>query len=183
MDEQEAIQLLKKGRIEYLDILVEKYQLKAVRAAYLITQDRGLAEDVVQEAFVKVYKRIRQYDESRPFQPYFLRSVVNGALNSIRGKNREIPLDQDLSLTETALKKARTVESEVEYRQLIEELQDLISKLNPRQRAVIVQRYYLEMSEKEMVSEMALPAGTIKWLLHSARKQLARIIASERSSR
>jgi RNA polymerase sigma-70 factor, ECF subfamily len=182
MDELEAIRLLKNGQVEYLDVLVRKYQLKAIRAAYLITQDRGLAEDVVQETFIKMYKRIHQFDESRPFLPYFLRSVINAALNTVRGNSRVVPLEQDIVVTEDLLEKARVVESQVEYRQLIEEIQASIAKLNPRQRAVIVQRYYLEMSENEMVLEMDVPPGTIKWLLHSARKQLARVMTSERSS-
>jgi RNA polymerase sigma-70 factor, ECF subfamily len=182
MDELEAIRLLKNGQVEYLDVLVQKYQLKAIRAAYFITQDRGLAEDVVQETFIKMYKRIHQFDESRPFLPYFLRSVINAALNTVRGNSRVVPLEQDIVITEDLLEKARDVESQVEYRQLIAEIQASIAKLNPRQRAVIVQRYYLDMSENDMVLEMDVPPGTIKWLLHSARKRLARILTSERSS-
>jgi len=44
--------------------------------------------------------------------------------------------------------------------------------LSPRQRAVIVQRYFLEMSEKEMAVESGAAVGTIKWLLNAARERL-----------
>ena len=56
------------------------------------------------------------------------------------------------------------------------------SKLSPRQRAVIVQRYYLDMSEKEIAAELAAAPGTVKWLLHAARKNL-RSLLSERTEK
>jgi len=62
MDEFEAITQLKRGDVRGLEILVRKYQLEAVRIAFPITNDLGLAEEVVQEAFLRVYQRIHQYD-------------------------------------------------------------------------------------------------------------------------
>jgi DNA-directed RNA polymerase specialized sigma24 family protein len=47
-----------------------------------------------------------------------------------------------------------------------------MQKLSPRQRAVIVQRYFLEMNEKEMAIESNVAVGTIKWLLNAARERL-----------
>jgi len=67
MEEQEAIARLKRGDISGLEALVRKYQVQAVRAAYLITHDRGLAEDIVQAAFLRAYERIGQFDAGRPF--------------------------------------------------------------------------------------------------------------------
>jgi RNA polymerase sigma-70 factor (ECF subfamily) len=159
MDKQEEIQTLKKGQIEYLDILVQKYQLKAVRAAFLITQDRSLAEDVVQDTFLRMFRRIHHFDQSLPFLPYFLRSVVNAALNTVRRNGKTIYLDGDPGTTIALLEQARMVESQVEYRELIDQLRTSISELTPRQRAVIVQRYYLEMSENEMAENRNLIWG------------------------
>ena len=61
MDEEQAIQRLKRGDVGGLEILVHHYQVKAVRTAYLITGDVELAEDVVQEAFLKVCSAIRTF--------------------------------------------------------------------------------------------------------------------------
>jgi RNA polymerase sigma-70 factor (ECF subfamily) len=77
MLENEAIVRLKQGDVRGLEILVKTYQLKAVRAAYLIVGDRALAEDVVEDAFLRVYERIGQFDPLRFFEPWFLRIVVN----------------------------------------------------------------------------------------------------------
>jgi RNA polymerase sigma-70 factor (ECF subfamily) len=56
-----------------------------------------------------------------------------------------------------------------------------MEKLTPRQRAAIVQRYFLEMSEKEMARELGSPTGTVKWLLNSARNKLRTLLGSERN--
>jgi RNA polymerase sigma-70 factor (ECF subfamily) len=68
MEDQIAISRLKQGDLSGLEGLVRRYQARAVHAAYVIVQDRPLAEDVVQTAFVKAAERIQQFDErSRPF--------------------------------------------------------------------------------------------------------------------
>jgi RNA polymerase sigma factor (sigma-70 family) len=84
MDEQEAVRRLKKGDSRGLECLVLAHQVRAIRTAYLITGDRGLAEEVVQEAFLRAYRSIGTFDPKRPFEPWFLRSVVNAAVRLAR---------------------------------------------------------------------------------------------------
>ena len=59
MQDAEAICRLKRGEIDGLETLVERYQVRAVRTAYLVVQDEALAEDVVQETFLRIFQRIR----------------------------------------------------------------------------------------------------------------------------
>src|SRR5712692_3502470 len=93
MDEPEAISRLKRGDIGGLEWLVLRYQLPAVRAAYLVTHDRASAEDLTQSAFLRAYERIEQFDDERPFGPWFLRSVVNDAVKVTRRRGRQVGLD------------------------------------------------------------------------------------------
>lgn len=182
MDDLQAIRRLKRGDIGGLEILVSRYQAKAVRVAFLITHDEALAEDVVQETFVRLYRRIGQFDSTRPFEPYLLRSVANAALNAARKSDRQVSLDGDPEQVERLLSQAASLESEVEYRQLKQQIVQALSRLEPRQRAVVVQRYYLEMSEKEMAAALDAPPGTVKWLLNTARTRLRDLLGSERSA-
>ena len=62
MEDHEAVAALKRGDISGLDVLVRRYQTRAARAAYLITHDPGLAEDVMQSAFVQMVDHIHQFD-------------------------------------------------------------------------------------------------------------------------
>ncbi|HPH97530.1 MAG TPA: sigma-70 family RNA polymerase sigma factor [Anaerolineaceae bacterium] len=63
---------------------------------------------------------------------------------------------------ERLLSRAASTESQVEFNQQKKEILKALSQLSPRQRAVIVQRYYLEMSEQEMASKLEVAPGTIK---------------------
>lgn len=180
MSEAEAIRRIKSGDIGGMEFLVTRYQAKALRAAYLILQDEPLAEDVVQETFVRLFQRSRTFDDTRPFEPYLMRSIVNAALNAAQPQFIQAAGDDtDLERLETLLDQASTLEAESERRSLREEIAAALQQLPPRQRAVIVQRYYLEMSEEEMAQKMKSPPGTIKWLLHQARARLRDLLQAK----
>ena len=183
MDDLQAILRLKSGDIKGLDFLITKYQDKAVRTAYLVTRNEPMAEDVVQDAFVHFFERVRHFDESRNFEPYFMVSVMNAALNAALREKRNLPFPEESEEAdlETLLSRSLTVESEVERSQVKSEMLTMLDKLSPRQRAVVVQRYYLEMSEKEMSKVSRTAPGTIKWLLNAARTRLRALLEAERN--
>lgn len=174
MDEHQAIQRLKQGDISGLEVLVMRYQVKAVRAAYLITRDLALAEDVVQDCFLHAYHAMRKFDASRPFEPWFMRSVVNAAVKVTQRSARQFQVGDEAeeSILAELAQRVESVEAQVESIEVQRQIWDAMQKLSPRQRAVIVQRYFLEMSEKEMAEASGAAAGTIKWLLNAARERL-----------
>jgi RNA polymerase sigma-70 factor, ECF subfamily len=182
MDEKQAIQRLKQGDIHGLEFLVNQFQVKAVRVAYLITRDPGLAEEIVQESFVKAYRAIRTFEENRPFEPWFLRNVVNASVKTMQRSARQVEMGEnaDETLFTELIASMDSVEDQVESIESQNQIWDAMHKLSPRQRAVVVQRYYLEMSEKEMAAESGAAAGTIKWLLNAARERLRSLLV-ERS--
>ncbi len=183
MDEHQAIQRLKQGDIGGLEFLVVRHQVKAVRTAYLITRDLGLAEDVVQDSFLQAFRSIRGFDATRPFEPWFMRSVVNASVKMMQrsAKQVEVGDEADESLFAELAARVASVEEQVESIEIQDQIWDAMQKLSPRQRAVIVQRYFLEMSEKEMAEEAGSAVGTVKWMLNAARERLRGLI--ERSER
>jgi RNA polymerase sigma-70 factor (ECF subfamily) len=172
VDHQDAIQRLKRGDIGGLHALVDHYQVKAARAAYLITQDRALAEDIMQNAFLRVYDRIEQFDLTRPFEPWLMRIVINLALQTIGSQQRLVDLES-LVLPDPALDPAAQAEAH-EQEQAV---QAALDALSPEQRAVVVFRYYLGYTESEMARELNEPLGTVRWRLHAAHKRLRGLLA------
>jgi RNA polymerase sigma-70 factor (ECF subfamily) len=186
MEDQIAISRLKQGDLNGLETLVSRYQVQAVHAAYLILYDCSLAEDGVQTAFVRTAQRIHQFDDGRPFGPWFSRIVVNDALKLAKKQKRSVSLDEKLDeptaqlakwLTDPGLHPEQLVEQK-ETRQIILEA---IQSLPPGQRAVIVMRYFLDMSMLDMSAKMGRPLSTIKWWLRDARKRLRGLIDTPRS--
>jgi RNA polymerase sigma-70 factor (ECF subfamily) len=173
MDERGAIALLKQGDIGGLEYLVEKYQVRAVRAAYLVCRDAPLAEDIVQSAFIRAFERITTFDDTMPFGPWFLRSVTNDALKAAARRERTVPL-------EGALPEGVAVEAGLEERlesmETSEAINRAIAQLPPEQRAAIVMRYYLDMSDDEMSSRLEVARATVRWRLHTARHKLKALL-------
>jgi len=181
MDEQQAVQRLKDGDISGLEFLVARYQVKAVRAAFLITRDTTLAEDIVQDSFIQAFRAVRGFDATRPFEPWFMRSVVNASVKTMQRSARQVQCGEeaDESVLADLIGRVESVESQVESKAVQNQIWDAMRKLSPRQRSVIVQRYLLEMSEAEMAQEAGSAVGTVKWLLNAARKRLRILLADD----
>ena len=183
MEDLQAIRRLKRGDIGGLECLIARYQGKALRTAFLILHDEPMAEDVVQDVFVRLCQRAECFDETRPFEPYFMRSIVNAALNRIKHEQKMTPVEEaDLCEVEDLLQQAASVEEQVEFNTLKSQILEALAKLPARERAAIIQRYYIEMSEKEMSKALDIPPGTVKWLLNAARTRLRSLLGSERMS-
>jgi len=182
MEEHEAIVRLKRGDIGGLEALVRQYQVQAVRTAYLITRDRALAEDIVQAAFLRAYERIGQFDAGRPFGPWFLRSVVNDAVKAAARRQRQVSLEasseggEEASLADLLADPGPGPDDWVEAAELRQTVWAALGELPPAQRAAIVLRYYLDLSEAEMADELACPPGTVKWRLYAAQKRLRTLL-------
>ena len=168
MDEREAIQHLKDGDISGLEALVHAYQVRAVRAAYLVTRDLALAQDVVQAAFVRAYERIDQFDANRPFEPWFLKSTLRDAVKAAVKRERHRPLDAHFETADLAAGPQELWERA----ETADEIAAALSRLLPGQRAAIVSRYFLGLTELEMVDTLQIPRSTVKWRLHAARQRL-----------
>jgi RNA polymerase sigma-70 factor (ECF subfamily) len=174
LEDHEAVAALKSGDISALDELVLRYQTKAARVAYLIIHDPGLAEDVMQSAFIQVVHHIHQFDSARRFEPWFMRIVVNMALKSVGVHTNHLPLDLGVAdwLPDPQPGPAAALET-ADREQAVREA---LLALTPEQRAVIVLRYYLGYTEREIAQEVGSPIGTIRWRLHAAHKMLRRLL-------
>lgn len=186
VDEHEAIQQLKCGNIAGLELLVRHYYTPAVRVALLVTHERAQAEDVVQEAFLRVYERIAQFDSTRPFGPWFLRSVVNDAIKQASRAARQRPLQNDAdaaleSHDTTPIDPAPGPEALLEQAETVAEVHAVLARLPPAQRAVLVQRYLLDCGEADIARALALPVGTVKSRLHGARRRLRALLRDGRA--
>lgn len=182
MQDHDAITLLRRGDLAGLDALVRQYQYPAVRAATLIVRDRAAAEDIVQAAFLRIAGRIRQYDQSRPFGPWFLRIVVNDAIKEAQRRERYESLDHpgEAGAPAEALLAAAEGDPErmLEQGETRQAVVGALNRLTPLQRAAIVQRYYLGMNEAEMAQAGATSAGAIKLRLFAARERLRTLLGS-----
>lgn len=177
MDEEQAIVQLKQGNINGLELLVNRFYFKAVHAAYLILQDKSLAEDVVQNVFLDLPKKIKRFHPGSAFEPWFLKCIINAAKNTAYKQSRWVSLDGDLEDMEGSVNILfqsldLLPEDQIVSDEIRQTVWNALGQLNPQQRAVIVMRYYLQMDEGEMVTELDSPSSSVKWWLHKAKERL-----------
>lgn len=133
-----------------------------VRFAYALTGDLGHAEDLVQTALLKVYRRSRRMVPDDP-ERYVRRAIVNAHLSRFR--RHRVPE----SLVEVTPEQPAT---DLVPAEQAEALARLLAGLSPRQRAVLALRYGADLSEAETAELLGVTAGTVKSL---ASRGLARL--------
>ena len=174
MNDHREMERLRQGDIAALGALVKQYQTKALRAAYLVTHDLALAEDVVSSAFLRVFERAEQYDPDRPFGPWFYRIVVNDAIKAVQRRDRTTTLEHTVTVRRPD--DSTDPEAAVVLNEERKAVRDALAQLTPSQRGAVVMRYFLELSEAEMVERMGRSRGTIKRHLHDARVRLKKLL-------
>jgi RNA polymerase sigma-70 factor, ECF subfamily len=175
MTETEAIEQLRRGNMGGLEPLMQAYYYQAVQAAYFITHDKVLAEDLVQSAFIRVYECIGQFDSNRAFRPWFMRIVTNDALKAI--SRRPPTISTTLYEAQTGAIAGELAEELLEQVETRQELWVALQQLTPIQRKAVVERYFLGLSESEMAQQNAASPQAIKTRLHSARTRLRNLIS------
>ena len=181
LEEKLAIARLKQGDLDGMELLVKRHQARAVSAAFLIVRDPKLAEDIVQDAFLRIVEKIHQFDESRLFEPWFLRSVINASTKVARRQKRFVPLDgtqeeETSKIVDWLMDPDPSPELIIETQETRQMVWNALGQLTADQRAAIVMRHFLEMSETEMTDHLDRPLTTIRWRLKTARNQLRKIL-------
>jgi len=138
-----------------------------LRTAYLITWDAGEAEDLVQECLFKVARRWARVRRMAQPRAYARRILVNLALDGARGRaRRRGELDGVSVVTDEP---TRDLLVGLEARA---ELLDALARLTPRQRAVLVLRYFNDLTEAQTAEVLGCSPGTVK---SNASRGLARL--------
>ena len=149
-----------RGRLENL---YAAHAPDAARLAYLLTGDRALAEDLVQDAFVRMFGRFRDLRHAEAFGAYLRKTVVNLARSHFRRRGVE--------RTYVERESRRPVFS-VEQPTGREEMWEALRNLTPRQRAAVVLRYYEDLTEAQTADVLGCAVGTVKSLVSRGLEQL-----------
>ncbi len=130
----------------------------------------------MQAGFLRAYERIGQFDSRRPFGPWFLRSVANDTRKTV-SRRRHVPLDPALAAEMADLAGADPdLDDLLTAADTKEAVWAALDQITPEQRAVVVARYYLDLSDAEIADYLASPPGTVRRRLHDARQRLRHLL-------
>jgi RNA polymerase sigma factor (sigma-70 family) len=179
---------LSPGAAAAVTTLYAEHALGLVRLAVVLTGDRGAAEDIVQDAFLGLYRRWDSLADTAAPLAYLRVSVVNGCRSALRRRSR-LWLGATADIAEAGgtadhgggvgYGGASLAES-AEARALLGDEQRAVAaalrKLPRRQREAVVLRYYLDLSEEETAQAMGVSRGTVKSATHRALAAVGRTL-------
>jgi RNA polymerase sigma-70 factor (ECF subfamily) len=181
----DLVKLILERDAHAFEMLFERYGEVTRRHLRRITGDDAAAQDLVQEAFLRVWTRAAQWDGRGSFKAWLYRIATNLALNYLRTvrRRRELPLDaeDDGEEDEGDLVPAWMVDASapgpdaaLERAEEREQVQQLVEALPDGKRTVFRLVHEMEMTLRDAAEELGIPEGTAKSRLHYAKKRLAR---------
>ncbi|MEG1931060.1 MAG: RNA polymerase sigma factor [Anaerovorax sp.] len=172
MDDKNAklVTRLQEGDETAFEKLFELYKVKAVRTAYLLTNNAALAEDITQEAFVQCYLKIKELRDPDQFKTWFFKILTRLAWKMSAKEKNVIPVENIFDAI--AHQDTEQIEMDFIKREDAKKIMKLIDSLEQKQKTVILLYYYNDFSVGEIAKVVGCFEGTVKSRLHTARKNL-----------
>ena len=182
-DDSVLITLYRNGNEAAFNLLVDRYHSKVFTTIFLIVKDQDVAEDLLQDVFVKVLHTLNsdKYNEEGKFQPWVMRIAHNLAIDHFRKAKRypTILLEDgsnvfnSLSFAEDSSEEQRIKEETIAW------VRNLIDELPEAQKEVVIMRHYLDMSFQEIAEQTGVSINTalgrMRYALNHIRKKMKQV--------
>jgi RNA polymerase sigma-70 factor (ECF subfamily) len=172
-DETELIDAALQGNSSAFGELVHRYQDRLYSAVVHIVGCRSEAEDVVQDAFVQAFVKLRTFKHNSKFYTWLYRIAVNVSISHRRRRRIELSVEQARELTGDEPLDGRSPPSDpLEQAERREKLAQAMQLLTVEHRTIIVLRHMEEFAYEEIAEILEISVGTVRSRLHRARAQL-----------
>ncbi|MCB0365425.1 MAG: sigma-70 family RNA polymerase sigma factor [Bdellovibrionaceae bacterium] len=153
----ELVEKVRNGNRAAFSELVTRHQRLLLRLALRMTRDLEMAEDIVQEAFIKAYQNIGRFEGRASFRSWIYQITANTAKNKLRARKNDCVDIDNINLAIPSGAEWALMEEDVK-----EVIQNEIDQLPDRQRTALNLRIYEDMSFKEIAQIMNCPYDTAK---------------------
>jgi RNA polymerase sigma factor (sigma-70 family) len=178
--DQDLIHLYVAGEEAGLIELLRRYQAKIYTSIYLLVKDEYLAEDIFQDAFIKVINTLRagKYNEEGKFLPWVTRIAHNLVIDHFRREKRAPMINNgdDFDIFEVLGNYDESTEDRLVREQTHKDLKNLIQLLPDEQKEVLIMRHFGDMSFKEIaeVTDVSINTalGRMRYALNNLRKMM-----------
>jgi len=167
--ENEIINIVVNGNKSAFSELVVKHQGVLLRVAFRYMKDMELAEDVVQESFIKAYRKLGSFEGRSSFRSWMYQITVNTAKNKLRKKKFDTV---DIDKVPVAVE--QTLDANLYAADVNSLLMDEVNELPPKQKQALLLRIFDDMSFKEVAAVMECPYDTAKANYRHAIQKLKR---------
>jgi RNA polymerase sigma-70 factor (ECF subfamily) len=175
-DDHALLARCRDGDDDAFAVLVDRHQARIARLALQMLGDPEEAQDVAQDAFVRLYTSLRSFRGEASLSTWLYRVVVNlchRRLGKLRRRGTTYLADTALGADDWPSDDARPHDRLARQEQL-REVRRAVASLSPKYRAVIALRYFHDLSYRDIAAVLRLPLGTVESRLHDARRALRR---------
>ena len=168
---------VKDGDTASFATLLARHRQPVIRFLYRMVQNQGVAEELAQEVFLRVYKSRDHYEPTARFTTWLFRIATHLALNSLRdnkGQRMEEPLEDDSpeKPVRQVSDQRPTVEQSMVHQARMEEIRRAIATLPEKQRAAVLMHKYEEMDYSQISKVLDISESALKSLLFRAYETL-----------
>jgi len=172
VSDEKLIELVRTQNHELYAEVVERYQEKLLRYADYLLGHNQEAEDVVQTAFVKVYKNLFAFNIKKKFSSWIYRIVHNEAVNRIKKKRKEFLFESNGDFANLLTSK-KDVELEFEKKELSQMVKKCLKQLPIKYREPLTLFFLEEKSYQEISDILRIPKGTVGTRINRGKKLMA----------
>ncbi len=182
VSDSELVSLYTSGNDKAFGTLVQRYKSKVYTTIYLVVKDQYVAEDLMQDTFIKAVEVIREgrYNDEGKFLPWVLRIAHNLAIDNFRREKRypNVVFEDGSNVFNTLDFAEDSIESIHIRRESHEHLRDIIKRLPDQQREVLIMRHYEDMSFQEIADATGVSINTalgrMRYALINLRKMMGK---------
>ncbi|MFC3416719.1 RNA polymerase sigma factor [Algoriphagus hitonicola] len=182
-EDGELIAQYRNGSEAAFDLLVDRYKSKVYTTIFLIVKEQSLAEDLLQDVFVKVVHTLNsdKYNEEGKFKPWLMRIAHNLAIDHFRKARRypTIMMEDGSSIFNSLQFADENVEDKQVREEGIELVKRLIEELPEAQKQVLIMRHYMDMSFQEIADQTGVSINTalgrMRYALIHLRKKMKQL--------
>jgi RNA polymerase sigma-70 factor, ECF subfamily len=178
LPDEDLMVMVRDGDARAFEVIYDRHSGPAFSLAYRMCGRRALAEDVVQEAFLSLWRTGARYDPARgSVRTWVLTAVHNRGIDAFRRETtRDARNVVDDGITER-IEAAERTDEEVERRDQAQEVRGALDTLPDDQRQVIELAYFGGFSHTEIAEMLALPAGTVKGRMRLGMSKLRGVMS------
>ena len=163
---------------DHFKTIVERYQQKFFRYILKYLYDQDKAEDIAQEAFIKIYMNLNAFDTNRNFSSWAYRIAHNEIVNYLRKNKHQVEVDSDTWLPNLADDRP-SLSEELDRKISRQRLHQALNMLPIRYREVLI-LYYFQGCDYQAVAEiLAVPVSTVSTRINRAKRRLKKILTKE----
>ncbi|AZR73789.1 hypothetical protein BBF96_10565 [Anoxybacter fermentans] len=190
VSDKELIEMFKKGEEKAFEEIVRRYQKKVYNTIYRILGNPEDANDLAQEVFIRVYRKLHLFQGKASFSTWLFTITSNLCRDELRKRQRRLKIRslsepiryKDGEIEQEILDESMTPERISINRELRDEIQAVIDKLPDEQKEAIVLREFQGFSYEEIAEIVGVALGTVKSRISRARRNIREELSNLRSS-